>query len=137
MMVLSGEEVLECEVHDNEIQLENVAEFTYLGCILNELDTDEAECQRKVASGRRVAGAIRSIVNARDLHLDCARVLHETLLVSVLMYDSETMLLNEKEKSRIKPVQMDNLRRLLGIRKMDRCPEYTDKGVVWSEKGSK
>ena len=32
-------------------------------------------------SGRRVAGAIRSLVNARGLRLHFARVLHETLLV--------------------------------------------------------
>ena len=57
-----------------------------------------------------VAGAIRSLVNARDLQLVCARVLHETLLVSVLMYGSERMLWRENERSRVKAVQMDNLR---------------------------
>ena len=45
-----------------------------------------------MASGRRVAGAIRSLVNTRDLQLECARVLHETLLAPALMYGSETML---------------------------------------------
>ena len=45
-------------------------------------------------------------------------VLHGTLLIAVLMYGSETMLW--KEKSRIKAVQMDNLRGLLGIRRTDR-----------------
>ena len=34
----------------------------YLGCIL-----DKAEGCREVASGRRVGGAIRSLVNVRDL----------------------------------------------------------------------
>ena len=53
---------------------------------------DMAECSRKVASGRRVAGAIRFLVNTRDLQLECARVLHETLVVHVLTYGSETML---------------------------------------------
>ena len=43
-------------------------------------------------SGRRVAGTIGSLVNARDLQLECARVLHETLLVAVLTYGSETIL---------------------------------------------
>ena len=57
-----------------------------------------------------------------DLQLECARVLHETLLVPVLMYGSETMLWREKERSRVRAVQIDNLRRLLGIRKMDRVP---------------
>ena len=38
------------------------------------------------------------------------------------MYGSETMLWKEKERSRIRAVQMDNLRGLLGIRRMDRIP---------------
>ena len=58
----------------------------------------------------RVAGAITFMVNDRDLQLKCARHLHETFLVPVLMYDSEIVLWNKKEKSRIKDVQMDNLR---------------------------
>ena len=42
------------------------------------------------------------------------------------------MLWKEKEKFKIRAVQMDNLRGLLGIRKID-SPEYMDKGVVQSE----
>ena len=43
-----------------------------------------------MVSGRRAVGAIRSLVNASGLQLECARVLHESLLV--LMYGSETMI---------------------------------------------
>ena len=84
VMVLNGEEGLECEFHVDSIHLEDVLEFKYLGCILDE--SDGAECSRKVVRERRVAGDIRSLINARDLQLECARVLHETLLVPVLMY---------------------------------------------------
>ena len=38
------------------------------------------------------------------------------------MYTSETMIWKEKEKSRIRYVQMDNLRGLLGIRIIDKIP---------------
>ena len=62
-------------------------------------------------SGRRVAGAIRSLVNARGLELECARVFNETLVVPVIMCGSETILWKEKERSRIRTVQMDNLGR--------------------------
>ena len=65
-----------------------------------------------VVSRRRPAGAIRSVVNARDLQLEFTRVLHEALLVSVLMSGSEVMLWREKNKSRVRVVQMDNLRGL-------------------------
>ena len=40
-----------------------------MGCVLDESGTDEAEYSRKVASGRMVAFAIRSLVNARSLRL--------------------------------------------------------------------
>ena len=49
-------------------------------------------------------------------------VLHESLLVSVLTYGSETMIWREKERSKIRAVQMDNLRGLLGVRRMEKVP---------------
>ena len=59
VMVLGWEEGLGCEISVDELQLEQVFEFKYLGCVLNELGTDDAECQLEVASGRKVAGAYR------------------------------------------------------------------------------
>ena len=41
--------------------------FKYLGCVLDELGTDEIVCCKKVVSGRKVAGAIRFLINARGL----------------------------------------------------------------------
>ena len=43
-------------------------------------------------SWRRVADFIRSLVNGRSLQLECARVLHESLLVPVCTCGSETMI---------------------------------------------
>ena len=39
---------LECEVHVDRICLDQVSEFKYLGCILDESGTDGAEFSRKV-----------------------------------------------------------------------------------------
>ena len=36
VMVLNGEEGLECEVPVDGIHLENVSEFKYLGCVLDQ-----------------------------------------------------------------------------------------------------
>ena len=74
VMVMNGKEGLECEVSVDGIRLEHVSEFEYLECGLDESGTDWAECSRKVVSGRRVASAIRSLVNARDLQLECANL---------------------------------------------------------------
>ena len=40
-----------------------VSELKYLGCCLDESGTDETECGKKVVSGRRVVGTIRSLIN--------------------------------------------------------------------------
>ena len=69
VIVLGEEEGLECEVCVDRIRLEHVSEFKYLECVLDELSTYETECRKKVRSGRRVTGAIRSLVNAKDCSL--------------------------------------------------------------------
>ena len=122
VMVMNGEKGLECEVHVDGAFLEHVSKLKNLGCVLYEADTDGAESFRKVASRRRVAGAIRSLVKARDLQIECARILHKKLLIPPLMYGSETMLWKEREKSRIRALRMNNLRGLLGIKRMNRFP---------------
>ena len=67
VMVLNGEEGVECEVHIDGVHLEHVSEFEYLGCVLDKSGTNGAECNRKVANVWRFASAISSLVNARGL----------------------------------------------------------------------
>ena len=43
-----------------------------MGWVLDEAGKDGTEYIRKVASGRRVAGAIWSLVNGMDLQIECA-----------------------------------------------------------------
>ena len=68
VILMNGKERLECEIYVDGIHLEHVSEFKYLECVLDEYGTDEAKCSR------RVAGAIRSLVNARELQLECASI---------------------------------------------------------------
>ena len=54
-------------------------------------------------------------------------MLHEGLLLSVLLYVTETMIRRKKERSRIMAVQMDSLRGLIGIRRihgLESCVEW-------------
>ena len=48
------------------------------------------------------------------------------------MYGIETTIW-KNGKSRIRSVQMDNLRGFLGTRRMDKVPECTDKSVLRSD----
>ena len=57
-----------------------MSEFKYLGCVLDESGSDEVEYRRKLASGKMVTGANRSIINAGICTMSVV-VLHKTLLV--------------------------------------------------------
>ena len=64
MMVLGGEEGVECEVCVDWMRFENLLEYKDFGCVLNESGINEVETSRKVVSRRRVVGISRSLVNA-------------------------------------------------------------------------
>ena len=85
VMVLGGAKGLKCEVCVDGIRYS----MSRNSNILDESDKEGAECSRKVASGLRVGGVIRSLVNARDSQLECARVLQETFLLPVFIYVME------------------------------------------------
>ena len=57
------------------------------------------------------------------------------MLVPVLMYGSETMLWRKKERSRVRAVQMDNLRGLRGIRRMYMVPNARIRELCGVRKG--
>ena len=51
------------------------------------------------------------------------------------MHGHETMLWREKERSRVRAVQMDNLRGFLGIRRMDRVLNARERELCGVRKG--
>ena len=53
----------------------------------------------------------------------------------VLTYGSEIVIWRKKERSRIRAVQMDNLRGLLGIRRMDKVPNVRIRQLCGVTKG--
>ena len=55
-------------------------------CVLDKSGVDETEGSKKMVSWRIVAGAIRSLVSAKGLQHESARVLNEGLLLSVPLY---------------------------------------------------
>ena len=107
----------------------------YLGSTLNGKGTDGSDCNKRVKKLRKIARAIRSLVNERNLSINCARVLNEKVLVPTLLYGSECMEWKCSERSRIQAVQMDNLRSLLGIRRTDKVTNERIRELVGVKKG--
>ena len=92
---------------------------------------NQVQMRQSVVGRRRVEGGYQVLV---DLWLMLGG-LYETLLVPVLMYGSETMILKEEKRSRIRAVQMDKIKSLLGIRRMDRVPNARKRELCGMAKG--
>ena len=52
VMILNGEDGLECEVSVDGVRLDCVSEFKYLRCVFDKSGIGEDECNRKVVSER-------------------------------------------------------------------------------------
>ena len=61
--------------------------------------------------------------------------MHKSFLVAVLMYGIETIIWEEKERSRIRVLQMDNLRSFLGILRMNKVPNARIRELCGVKKG--
>ena len=94
------------EISVDRSQLEHVSGILYLRLGLDEPGTDGKEYCRKVASWRKVT---------KSFQFDYARLLRESLFMSVLVYENETLVGWKKEKSRFGAVLKDNIRSLMGM----------------------
>ena len=70
--------------------LGNASKFKYLRFVVAESGTSRTECWGNWVSGKKIAGVMRPLVNGRGFRLEYAWVLNEALLVTVLIYRSET-----------------------------------------------
>ena len=78
----------------------------------------------------KVLGAIMSLVNARSIKLQCARLLHEVVLMPILLYDIETIIW------KVDQAYADG-QPLLGIRRVDRVLNTQIKEFCRGMKGLK
>ena len=99
--------------------LELVDEFKYLESVTVKRGKCGKEVESRVAQGRKVAGAMQVLVKEKKLSVQAARGLHEGVLVPTLTYGCETLVWHEREKSRVRAVEMDMLRGVCGVRRID------------------
>ena len=108
---------------------------------LNTMDVvwmNQVHMRQNVVGKWRLRGGFQVLLDPWFMDGVCslsARFLHETSFMPAPMYGSETVIWKEKERSRIRAVHMDNLRALLGIRKMIKVPNGRIRELCGMTKG--
>ena len=110
-----------CNITVNGVEIENVKTMKYLGAMLDEEGSCEAEVDHRIGAASKVIGAMRKeIIDRRELSKATKlRVINATVMPT-LLYACETWTLLERHKSRIQALEMRCLRRVEGVTMLDK-----------------
>lgn len=79
----------------------------------------EGETRERAVRGRKVIGSVEHMMKVWTVDLEVKNVLCDEIIVPTITSASETWAWNESQRSRIQAVELSNLRRDYGGRRMD------------------
>ena len=104
----------------NGKKLNQVEEFVYLGGVITSEGKSDKDVKRRIGFASGVMSSLKVIWQARDISLGTKVMVYESLVLSLLLYNSETWTLREDTKQRLRVFEMGCLRRILGVTRRDR-----------------
>src|SRR6476469_3926337 len=104
----------------NGKKLNQVEEFVYLGGVITSEGKSDTDVKRRIGFASGVMSALKVIWQARDISLGTKVMVYESLVLSLLLYNSETWTLREDTKQRLRVFEMGCLRRILGVTRRDK-----------------
>ena len=100
--------------------LKQVEEFVYLGGNMSEDATTTQDLKRRVGLACGAMQKLCPIWKAKDIRVSTKLRVYEALVLSILMYNSETWTLREEDKNRLRVFEMNCLRKIKGVTRRDR-----------------
>jgi len=106
-------------VIDNTV-LGQVNQFTYLGGVIACDASCENDVTRRIGLAIGAAASLNTIWAAEEISIETKVRVYQSMVLSILLYNSETWTLREMEKKRLLVFEMTVLRRIIGINRRDR-----------------
>ena len=116
-MAFSGKYPVRTKIVVNDIVLEQVKHFKYLGCDISYDRSNDIE--DKLNKFTHICGTISRTLKNKT-RKETQLKFYKTIAVPTLLYGSETWITTKKEESRIQAQEMKFLRRVKGCTKLDR-----------------
>ena len=104
----------------NGISLKQVDEFVYLGSKIAGDGSSDQDVRRRIGLANGVVQSLDKIWRAKDISVNTKTRVYKTLVLSLLLYNSETWALKEESKRRLLVFEMGCLRRIVGVSRRDR-----------------
>ena len=117
VLAFKGKENVRSKIIINDKPIEQVSSFKFLGCSLN-LYTEE-DIQRKVDKFNYINGTIKRTLGNK-VRRETLLKFYKVMSLPVLLYGSETWVLNKRDRMKIQSAEMKFLRNVAGYKRTDR-----------------
>ena len=113
--------VFSCNVHDRDgVEFENVEAFKYLGSFVSLQHGDLKEISAKLAEGRQRFASFQKLWKSKQLSIPLKCKLYRALVLSVVLYSSETWTMNKSTQRKLESFHTSCLRRILCFSYLER-----------------
>ena len=108
------------KINIDSTALAQVDQFTYLGGVISSDASCENDIKRRIGLATGASASLNTIWAAKEISKHTKIRVYQSLVLSILLYNSETWTLREADKRRLLVFEMTVLRRILGITRRDR-----------------
>ena len=106
--------IFSCIFHDQDgMEFENVEVFKYLGSFVSLQHGDLKEISAKLAEGRQRFASFQKLWKSKQLTIPLKCKLYRALVLSVVLYSSETWTMNKSTQRKLESFHTSCLRRIL------------------------
>nr|CAI5853376.1 unnamed protein product [Callosobruchus analis] len=101
-------------------EIQGVEKCKYLGIILNKQGNSEDEIKERINKGRKVTGALNSLLWDKGIKKQTKNRLYKSLVESVMLYGAEVWDVSKRNKEKLMATEIDFLRRSCGKSRLER-----------------
>lgn len=120
-IMVIGDKDIKTNIEINNVKIEQVEEFKYLGVTLEGTGKQEAEINERIDKTIKLYYAMnQKFINKKEITKQTKIKVFNTIYRPVLTYGCESWNLSISQKNKIQAMEMKYLRRVLGVTKEDR-----------------
>ena len=120
MEIGKNREEEEVNVSLNGRRMEEVETYRYLGVDVSNDSGMSEEVNHRIGEARRAWGALKDVWKKRHISREAKVGMYEGIIEPSLLYGCETWVLNVHDRRRMEAVEMDCLRNICKLRRVDR-----------------
>ena len=113
------------DIRINNTPLKQVEDFIYLGGKISQIGSCTDDVKYRIGNALDAMQNLNDIWKSKDISTSTRIRLYKSLILSILLYGSETWTLRKEDENRLLVFEMTCLRKILGVSRLDKIRNTT------------